>query len=294
MTVAARLADAAGRLAAQLGLSQGEARLEARILASHVLMVETVWLLAHDTDTLGTAQAAALEAIVCRRLTGEPVAYILGAREFYGRWFRVGPATLIPRPETEHLIDAALARAPVNARVLDIGAGSGCIAISLKLERPDLRLTSVDISPAALAVARDNGARLCAEVEWLESDLFDTLAGRTFGLIVANPPYVAEADPHLTLGDCRFEPYAALASGPDGLDAIRAIIRQAPAYLLAGGWLLLEHGWEQGTAVARLLAEAGFGDLFMDRDLAGQARVSGGRYGYEPEKNQEPVGLEGL
>ncbi len=277
MTVAALLADAAARLAGQLGLSPREARLEARILAGHALTVETVWLLAHDTDTLDGAQAAALEALVCRRLTGEPVAYILGEREFYGRAFRVTPATLIPRPETEHLIDAALARAPANARVLDVGTGSGCIAITLKRQRPDCQVTAVDLSPAALAIAQDNGARLDAPVEWLESDLFGALPGRTFDLIVSNPPYVAEADPHLSQGDCRFEPSAALRSGVAGLDTLGRLIKQAPAHLEPGAWLLLEHGWDQGPAVARRLAEAGFGEVFTARDLAGQTRVGGGK-----------------
>jgi len=161
--------------------------------------------------------------------------------------------------------------------VLDIGAGSGCIAITLKLERPDWRLCAVDISAAALAVARDNGARLGAEVEWLESDLFDALPGRRFDLIVGNPPYVAAADLHLSQGDVRFEPPGALASGADGLDAIRAIVKRAPAHLEPGGWLLLEHGYDQGVAVPDLLAAAGFAEVFMARDLAGQARISGGR-----------------
>lgn len=276
-TVAATLADAARRLADALALPQREARLEARILASRTLDVETVWLLAHDTDPLTEPQTAAFEVLLGRRLAGEPVAYILGEREFYGRPFRVTPATLIPRPETEHLVEAALARGPTAARVLDIGTGSGCIAITLKLERPDWQVTAVDLSTDALAVARDNATRLGAEVECLPSDLFAALAGRTFELIVSNPPYVADADPHMGQGDVRFEPHTALTSGADGLDAIRAIVKRAPAHLAAGGWLLLEHGWDQGEAVGRLLAEAGFEAVFLERDLAGQARVSGGR-----------------
>jgi release factor glutamine methyltransferase len=271
------LTEAAHTLSGTLALTPREARLEARILACRALGVETVWLLAHDTDALTEAQAAAFEALLARRLAGEPVAYILGEREFYGRPFRVTPATLIPRPETEHLIEAALARGPAAARVLDIGTGSGCIAVTLKLERPDWQVTAIDLSSEALAVARGNGARLGAEVEWRHSDLFAALAGRTFDLIASNPPYVAEADPHMAEGDVRFEPRTALTSGMDGLDAIRAIVKQAPAHLTTGGWLLLEHGWDQGEAVGRLLAETGFEAVFLERDLAGQARVSGGR-----------------
>jgi release factor glutamine methyltransferase len=271
------LAGAQAGLAARLGLSPRESRLEARVLAAAALQVEPVWLIAHDTDPLGPDQQTRLDGLFERRRAGEPVAYILGEREFHGRPFRVGPATLIPRPETEHLVEAALARGPASARALDIGTGSGCIAITLKLERPDWRVTAVDLSAEALAVAQDNGTRLDAEVEWLESDLFASLAGRRFDLIVSNPPYVPEADPHLGLGDVRFEPRTALASGPDGLDAIRAIVERAPAYLESGGWLLLEHGYDQGEAVPALLRAAGYEEVFMTRDLAGQARVSGGR-----------------
>ena len=246
------------------------------MLACHALKVETVWLLAHDTDPLDDAETTAFDALLVRRLAGEPVAYLLGEREFYGRPFRVTPATLIPRPETEHLVDAALARGPAQARVLDIGTGSGCIAITLKLERPDWQVTAIDLSTDALVVARDNACRLDADIEWLESDLFAALAGRTVDLIVSNPPYVAEADPHMATGDVRFEPRTALTSGEDGLDAIRQIVKQAPAHLSDGGWLLLEHGWDQGDAVGRLLTEAGFSKTFLEFDLAGQARVSGG------------------
>lgn len=277
MTLADYLAAAAGRLAAAQALEPREARLEARVLASAALGVAPVWLIAHDRDALAEAQLAALEAAFGRRLGGEPVAYIVGEREFYSRPFQVGPATLIPRPETEHLVEAALARGPAAARVLDIGTGSGCIAITLKLERPAWSVSAVDVSAAALAVARGNGERLGAAVEWLESDLFGALAGRVFDLIVSNPPYVPEADPHLAQGDVRFEPRGALASGADGLDAIRAIVERAPAHLASGGWLLLEHGYDQGEAVPALLRAAGYGEVFMAQDLAGQARVSGGR-----------------
>jgi release factor glutamine methyltransferase len=276
MNVDGFLTGAASRLRARLG--EGiHARLEAQVLAMHALGVSRAWLVAHDREVLSGAQTAALEAILERRLGGEPVAYILGQREFFGRSYLLTPAVLIPRPETEHLVEAALARLPGAARVLDIGAGSGCVALSIKLERPECQVTAVDDSPAALGVARENARRLGGEVEWLESDLFGSLTGRSFDLIASNPPYVAEADIHIGQGDLCFEPRTALASGADGLDAIRRIIEQAPTYLVAGGWLLLEHGCEQGGTVARLLAEAGFTATFLLDDLAGQPRVSGGR-----------------
>lgn len=277
-TVAEILSEAEPQLlSGNLGLTRREARLEARVLACHALNVETVWLLAHDTDPLTELQFVAFDSLLARRLTGEPVAYILGEREFYSRPFRVTPTTLIPRPETELLIEAALTRGTVNARVLDIGTGSGCIAITLKLERPDWQITAIDLSIEALRIARENGERLNAHVEWLESDLFTALPDQTFDLIVSNPPYVAKTDPHLGQGDVRFEPGTALVSGPDGLDAIRKIIKQAPTYISAGGWLLLEHGWNQGETVDRLFAKAGFEELFLQRDLAARPRISGGR-----------------
>jgi len=278
-TVAEFVRAAATRLQALSWLNPDEARLEARLLTMHILGKSRAWLVAHDRDPLATVQWQALEAALVRRLAGEPVAYILGEREFYGRPFRVSPATLIPRPETEHLVEAALARLPVAAplRVLDIGTGSGCIAITLKLERPDWRVTAVDISPAALDVARANAANLKAGVEWLESDLLAALPGRRFDLIVSNPPYIPEQDRHLDQGDVRFEPRQALASGKTGLDALRAIIELAPTHLENSGWLLLEHGYDQGEVVPALLERAGYAEVFMTPDLAGQPRLSGGR-----------------
>lgn len=268
---------ATANLARQLGLSAREARIEAHSLAGHALGVNRAWLIAHDRDEIAPAAQARIEALLARRAAGEPVAYLVGEREFYGRDFMVGPGVLIPRPETEHLVEAALKRAPHNARVLDIGTGSGCIAITLKLERPDLQVSAVDVSAAALNIARANAAELHAEVEFAESDLFHALAGRQFELIVSNPPYIPEADAHLSQGDLRFEPKNALASGPDGLDAIRAIVDQAKAHLAPGGWLLFEHGYDQGEAVQGLLKAAGYAKVFLEQDLAGQPRVSGGR-----------------
>lgn len=273
------LRSVADRLASSLGLTRPEAQLEARILVTHGLGVTRAWLVTHGEDALSPAQLDRLEGLLARRLAGEPVAYILGEREFYGRPFRVTPATLIPRPETEHLVEAALHRLPADQpiNVLDIGTGSGCIAITLKLERPAWQVAAVDLSAAALNVARENGERLGAEVEWLQSDLFAALAGRRFDLIVSNPPYVAEGDSHLGQGDVRFEPATALTSGPDGLNTIRRVIEQAPTHLESNGWLMFEHGLDQGESVGKLLNRAGFTQVFLERDLAGQARISGGR-----------------
>lgn len=274
--LASLLARTAADLAAALGLPPREARLEAQVLAAHSLGVNRAWLIAHGDEPLPPAAAQALSARLARRLAGEPVAYILGRREFHGREFRVTPDVLIPRPETELLVEAALARLPEDrpACVLDLGTGSGCVAISLALERPGCAVTAVDLSPAALAVARDNAARLGARVEFAAGDLFLPLQGRRFDLIVGNPPYVAVHDPHLTRGDLRSEPRLALASGADGLDAIRAIAAAAPRHLRPGGHLLLEHGWDQPGAVRALLRAAGLAEVATLRDLAGLPRVS--------------------
>ncbi|MEW5893926.1 MAG: peptide chain release factor N(5)-glutamine methyltransferase [Pseudomonadota bacterium] len=261
----------------KLGLEPAAARLEAQALAAHALEVSRTWLVAHGRDRLAGELVQKIETLFRRRCAGEPVAYIIGRREFYGRAFQVGPAVLIPRPETEHLVEAALKRAAPDARVLDIGTGSGCIAITLKLERPDLKVTAVDVSSEALAIARTNAEDWHAQVEFIESDLFSALDERRFELIVSNPPYIPEADPHLAQGDLRFEPRGALAAGPDGLDAIRRIVEQAKTHLAPGGWLLFEHGYDQGEAVQGLFRAAGYAEVFLEQDLAGQPRVSGGQ-----------------
>ncbi|MDP2430869.1 MAG: peptide chain release factor N(5)-glutamine methyltransferase [Pseudomonadota bacterium] len=275
-----QLTRATRQLAESLALPPREARLEAQVLFAHALGVNRAWLIGHDRDTLTPEQTAAIETLLKRRLAGEPVAYLLGEREFYGRPFRVTPDVLIPRPDTELLVELALERLPQDAHlnVLDIGVGSGVVAISLALERPRCRVTGVDLSAGALRVARANAETLGADVEFLAGDVFDALGGRRFHLIVSNPPYIAAADPHLTRGDLRFEPPQALASGGDGLDLIRRLVSEAPAHLEAGGWLLLEHGWDQAAAVRALLAEAGFGEPFSGRDLAGHERVSGAAF----------------
>ncbi|TAN77842.1 MAG: peptide chain release factor N(5)-glutamine methyltransferase, partial [Gallionella sp.] len=213
-------------------------------------------------------------------LNGEPVAYLLGEREFYGLNFKVSPATLIPRPDTELLVDLALQRISQQSacRVLDLGTGSGAIALSIAHARPDARVVAVDASAAALEVAQCNARRLAlTNVRLLRSDWFSALRDERFDMIVSNPPYIAAGDVHLSQGDVRFEPPGALASGADGLDDIRSIIGQAKTYLNANGWLMFEHGYNQAERARGLLGDAGFTEVFSARDLAGMERVSGGR-----------------
>ena len=278
-TVADSLAAASLQLTTALGLDKREARLEARVLAAHAWNAAPIWLIAHDTDPLTGDQTTRFQALLQKRLSGEPIAYITGQREFYGREFHVTPDVLIPRPETELLVELALARIPPDqaVEVLELGTGSGCIAISLALERPHARIIAVDRSEAALAIARLNAEALGAQVEFLASDWFAALGQRKFDLIVGNTPYVAAADPHLGRGDVRFEPRHALASGEAGLDDILRIARQSRAHLLPGGSLLLEHGYNQVNAVSRILKEAGFGGILTWPDLSKTDRVSGGQ-----------------
>ncbi|MEQ1662893.1 MAG: peptide chain release factor N(5)-glutamine methyltransferase [Thiobacillus sp.] len=277
-SVADLLNAATARIAAALSLDLRDARLDARVLAAHVLNVEAAWLVAHDTDAVREVHQHTYENLVLRRIAGEPVAYLTGVREFYGRAFQVTPAVLIPRPDTELLIELALQRLPADQplRVLDLGTGSGCIAISLAKERSCARITAVDRMAGALAVAQINAATHQASVEWLLGDWFSPLANRQFDLIVSNPPYIAENDPHLTQGDVRCEPTTALVSGTVGLDDIGRIIVEARAHLAPGGQLLLEHGYNQGAAVRAQLNAAGYRATESWRDLSGTPRVSGG------------------
>jgi len=253
---------------------------DARILLQHVLDVDHAALIAHDERELDEVEAERFATLVARRRTGEPVAYLLGWREFYGRVLAVGPAVLIPRPETELLVELALERLGADRapRVLDLGTGSGNVAVTLALERPEAAVTAVERSAAALAVAAANAARLGAvSMRLLSGDWFSCLGSETFDLIVSNPPYVAAGDPHLARGDLRFEPEQALTSGADGLDDIRRIVAAGRSFLAPGGWLLFEHGYDQGPAARDLLTDAGYGDVFTRQDLAGLDRVSGGR-----------------
>lgn len=269
-TVGAALAAARGRIPA------GEARLFLR----EILGVSAARIAAYPEDTLTPAQAERFADLLARRAAGEPVAYLMGVREFYGRDFKVGPAVLIPRPETELIVDLVRERVPAGAApaILDLGTGSGALAVTLALELPSATVAAVDFSSAALGVARANAEALGARVRFVESDWFAALeVGERFGVIVSNPPYVADGDPHLAEGDVRFEPASALASGPAGLDDIVRIVAAAPAFLTPGGWLLLEHGYDQAAAVRELLLAGGFVEVASARDLAGIERITLGR-----------------
>ena len=255
----------------------GLERLDAQLLLLHALgrpQDDRAWLLAHDTDVLDPDTEMRYIQLTRRRAAGMPLAYLTGRREFYGLELLVDPRVLDPRPDTETLVDWALELLPPAGSVIDLGTGSGAIALAIQSQRPDARVSAVDASADALAVAQANAQRLGLPVafsagNWLEGQV------QRYDLIVSNPPYIAEEDPHLDqLGH---EPRMALSSGPDGLEAIRVIVAQAPACLVPGGWLLLEHGWEQAPAVRALLAQAGFSAIQSRRDLAGIERCSGGQ-----------------
>ncbi len=272
-TLANAIRDAASRL------SGDEARLEAELLLAHVLHRPRSWFYAHAGDLLEPRDATAFDSLLRRRQAGEPVAQITGRRGFWSLELAVTADTLIPRPETELLVELALDRLPRGEprRVLDLGTGSGAIALAIASERPLAELTAVDASEAALDVARDNAADAGLALRLLHSNWFSALPGETFHLVASNPPYIADGDPHLGQGDLRFEPRAALASGPDGLDAIRIIARDAAAHLAPGGWLLVEHGFEQGPAVRALFIAAGLDPVATERDLEQRDRVTLGR-----------------
>ncbi|MDQ7954876.1 MAG: peptide chain release factor N(5)-glutamine methyltransferase [Pseudomonadota bacterium] len=262
--------------------ARGLDRLDAQILLLHALgrpAHERAWLLAHDTDPLPAAAAADFAALCGRRAAGEPVAYLLGEKEFHGLPLAVDARVLVPRPDTETLVDWALdclAGRPAPA-VLDLGTGSGAIALALQQARPDAQVDAVDASADALAVARANAERLGLPVRFRQADWLDGAGSARpggYALIASNPPYIAEGDAHLPA--LRHEPAGALVSGPDGLRDIRRIVADAPAHLAEGGWLLLEHGHDQAPAVRALLAERGFTEVQGRDDLAGIARCSGG------------------
>jgi release factor glutamine methyltransferase len=279
---------------------------EAEILLAHVLGKTRAWLIAHADDSIDDERVTAYRALIERRAQGEPVAYLTGTRGFHALELRVTPDVLIPRPETELLVDLALAHVPARSprspgaaarwrnpgqstrddsadlhpgyRIADLGTGSGAIALAIARARPDVRVLATDASAAALAVARGNVQRLhLTNVDFRQGDWCAALGDAPYDLIVSNPPYIAEDDPHLREGDLRFEPRGALASGIDGLDAIRAIVRDARSHLRAGGRLMFEHGFEQGSSVRELLATHDYDEVFTERDLEGRERVSGGR-----------------
>jgi release factor glutamine methyltransferase len=273
-TVGGLLARARRRLA-----GSDSARLDAEVLLCHVLERPRAWLFAHGDDPVDETGRSRFDALLERRATGEPVAYLVGFREFWSLPFEVTPDVLIPRPETELLVEAALDRLPADrtARVADLGAGSGAIAVAIAQERPLCEVHATELDAAALAVARRNGERLVGgRVAFHLGSWLEPLSGR-FDVIVSNPPYVAAGDPHLSEGDCRHEPATALTPGGDGLAAIREIALQAVEYLEPDGWLLLEHGYDQGAAARAVLEINGYREIETMQDLAGLDRVTLGR-----------------
>ena len=273
-TIKTTLASAATLLIAE------EAALEAQLLLQHALNVNRAWLIAHENDALQANIHAVFEALLKRRLDGEPIAYILGYREFYGLKLKVTTETLIPRPDTETLVEAALAKISLQkkSQILDLGTGTGAIALAIAKQHPQTLVTAVDASRAALNIAIENAQNLnITNVHFVLSDWFTTLHGNTFDMIVSNPPYIETNDRHLKEGDLRFEPISALASGMNGLDDIREIIDSAALHLNPHGWLLLEHGYNQAETVAKLLMRAGFTEISHALDLAGIQRVTLGR-----------------
>ncbi|MEI7296234.1 peptide chain release factor N(5)-glutamine methyltransferase [Paraburkholderia tropica] len=262
--------------------------LEARILLMHVLGWRRTQLITRGDEALDAAPVAAFRALEARRVAGEPIAQLVGAREFFGLDFDVTPDVLIPRPETEQLVETALAALEgiAQPRVLDLGTGSGAIAVAIASARPDARVWAVDRSEAALAVAARNAAKLLdarrpgGALSFVAGSWYDTLdAALRFEVIVSNPPYIANGDPHLDQGDLRFEPRGALTDEADGLSCLRAIVDGAPARLVAGGVLWMEHGYDQAAAVRALLDARCFAEVRSEQDLAGIERISGGRFG---------------
>jgi release factor glutamine methyltransferase len=271
LTVAAALAQACAR---------GLERLEAQLLLAELLVRDRSWLISHDGDAMSVEQAARFEDWLTRRLQDVPLAYLSGHKEFHGLTLRVSAATLVPRPDTEALVDWALELLQASAvpapELVDLGTGSGAIALALKHRHPAARVDAVDLSAGALEIARANAAALGINVAFHQGDWWQPLAGRRFELIVSNPPYIAGNDPHLPA--LRHEPLSALTPGGDGLAALQILIQGAPTHLRAGGWLLLEHGYDQAEAVTRLLCAHGFERVCTRQDLGGQPRVSGGRW----------------
>jgi release factor glutamine methyltransferase len=254
---------------------------EARLLLAHALGKTDAWLYAHDDDPVDDATARRFKALVEARAAGQPVAYLTGRRGFWTLELEVNANTLIPRPETELLVELALSRLPAgsSARIADLGTGSGAIALAIGKERPHARVVATDASEGALSVAMRNASlNGIANVVFKQGSWFAPLNGERFDLIASNPPYIADGDPHLQQGDLRFEPATALSSGRDGLDDIRDIVAHVGRHLVSGGWLLLEHGLEQGAAIRVLLANAGFSEIVTERDLEMRDRVTLGRW----------------
>jgi release factor glutamine methyltransferase len=265
---------------AALAASSPTPRLDAEVLVMHVCRIGRSELITHSETALTGEQHHKLEGLLERRKRGEPIAYLTGTREFWSMEFNITPATLIPRPETELLVEKALERIPHDAQwaIADLGTGSGAIALAIARERPRCRVIATDNSPAALEVARSNAKKFgLTNVELRAGDWFVPLGGETLDMIVSNPPYIRAGDPHLKQGDVRFEPATALVSGTDGLDAIRHIARHAREFLKPGGWLLFEHGWDQADGIGDYLRQQGYRDIVCHTDLTGHARVAGAR-----------------
>jgi release factor glutamine methyltransferase len=252
-------------------------RLDAEVLAMHVCGLDRSGLIAQGHSTLTHDQQHRLENLLARRCQGEPIAYLTGVREFWSLEFNVSPDTLIPRPETELLVEKALAHVPPDAEwtIADLGTGCGAIALTLAKERPRSRIIATDISPAALDVARSNAAKFgLTNIEFREGNWFEPLTGMKLDMMVSNPPYVRANDPHLEQGDVRFEPVQALAAGPEGLDAIRQIALSAREHLNPAAWLLFEHGWDQAAAIGQLLHSLGYRNIVCYPDLSGRDRIT--------------------
>ena len=263
--------------AATRRLGGTEARIDAELLLAHALGKSRAWLYAWPEHSAAGDVLDDFERLVAARARGEPIAYLVGRREFWSLDLAVTRDVLIPRPETELLVECALGRIPgeSDASIADLGTGSGAIALAIARERPHATIVAVDASVAALDVAQGNARRLALRnIDFVQSDWFSALDGRAFDVVVSNPPYIAAADSHLGEGDVRFEPRAALVSGADGLDAIRSISAAAPLHLRDRGWLLLEHGWDQGLSVRTLLAGRGFTHVESVRDVGGHERVT--------------------
>ena len=254
------------------------------MLVCHVLQRDTAWLAAHDDELASPDEHQRIETLAAKRAAGEPMAYLLGERDFFGRTFRCSPAALIPRPETEHLVEhvLTLVTTMASSAILDVGTGTGCIAITLALERPATKITAIDLSPGALELARENARSLHANnVEFVESNWFSSVPGDAkFDLVVSNPPYIVPGDVHLSQGDLRFEPAIALADAIDGLESYRQLARAAMTHLKGGGWLVVEHGYDQGESVPALLTENGFTEISTERDHGGHPRVTAARKPY--------------
>lgn len=260
--------------------NSGLPRLEARMLLQHVLTISHSHIIAHGTRLLSNSQLASLNQLCQRRLAGEPLAYLLGWREFYGRRFQVSEAVLIPRPETEHLVDAVLAHLPAQGTLWDLGTGSGAIAVTIACERPDAQIWAADISEEALAVAQANASALQAQVRFGQGSWYQAQpqpAPHSVDVIVSNPPYIDAQDPHLQQGDLRFEPQQALTDNHNGLSAFETIIAGAKDFLRPDGWLLFEHGYDQGEAVRNILSQYKFRKIQTLADLAGLDRVTLGQ-----------------